>query len=175
MKRLFLVFTLAVGLFAQKPGYNPPAPTLNTRIPQLQLICNALQWQLDARYLHGPGGVDNWYAQVETWTNANVLARSQSADPERYGPTPWTMQVPVRTIADYDDEGIPTYRSETDPAIKPPVLPPYVKAPPPNTGPGFVTKAPQVEQAEAAEKAAMFGLLLDIQKSLAAIKAKLGI
>lgn len=153
----------------QKPGYNLPTPVLNTKVPQLIAICNTLQVQLDGPYKLA---LDGWYGQVETWTNANLLARSQSSDPLKYTETPWTMKVPERIIADYDDAGIPTYTPWTDPSIQAPHLPPYVK-PVPNPNEGFHTTAPQEAAAAAAKEAAMFGILMDIQRTVRDIQARL--
>lgn len=160
----------------ERVGYNLPEPILNTKDPGRIAVCKVLQQRLDQQYFGAPGGLDNWYGQAETWINANTLARQQSADPEKYVETPWTMKVPVRQIADYDDNGIPTYTPWVDERLHAPKLPQYVK-PQPQGGGDFadVARKAAAEDAaiKAAKEAAVLDTLLDIQRTVNAIRARL--
>jgi hypothetical protein len=133
-----------------------------------------LQKLWDPIYLHGPGGVENWLGQFETWVNRNVVARNSfvtgGGDPAHFIPDMFTMDLPKRTVADYDGErGLITQSVVTAPANLFParVLPDYV--PPVQSNPGFTHQGAAIQSAQDAQSATTAALTLENNKMLRAI------
>ena len=64
------------------------------------------QASADAQYLHGPGGLDNFYDQAEGWIQTQTMKRANSGDPKNYVPEPFRMAIPRRQFVVFDAEGI---------------------------------------------------------------------
>ena len=61
----------------------------------------ATQTVMDAQYLHGPGGLDNFYDQADVVDHdANDGGRTQRS--ETYVPEPFPMTIPRRQVVAYD-------------------------------------------------------------------------
>ena len=114
-------------------GYNLPELGLPARMPgwakQMTLATQAV---MDAQYLHGPGGLDNFYDQADAWMQTQTARRANSSAPNSFTPEPFKMTIPRRQVVDYDADGNmrADVWAEADPNIHFPKLPALVEASP---------------------------------------------
>jgi hypothetical protein len=91
----------------------------------------ATQAVMDGQYLHGPGGLDNFYDQAEAWIQTQTITRANAADPKHYVPEPFKMTIPRRQVVVYDEDGnMSSSLAQVDPNIHMPEMPPYVETTP---------------------------------------------
>lgn len=132
----------------------------------------ATQAVMDGQYLHGPGGLDNFYGQWDGWVQTQTVKRANTTNPLFYVPEPFRMTIPRRQLVAYDENG--NMRSDVwadpDPNIHMPELPAFVEAPPKPTGTGFVVDtAPDKVMAQM--MSAVLMKLMSIEQRLIAIQA----
>lgn len=132
----------------------------------------ATQAVMDAQYLHGPGGLDNFYDQADGWIQTQTVRRANSADPKNYRPDPFSMAIPRRQFVDFDADG--TMGSDwiaADPNIHMPELAAWVE---PSTAPPAPlfggTHAPDTSSGVSTQiLAAIMAKLVSIESRLSAM------
>jgi hypothetical protein len=94
----------------------------------------ATQKVMDDQYLHGPGGLDNFYGQADAWLETQATLRGSDRTWPAAGNPPFQMVIPRRQMVTFNaDETMSSAFLPTDPAIQMPTLDPL---PPVNpTGP----------------------------------------
>lgn len=126
----------------------------------------ATQAVMDAQYLHGPGGLDNFYDQAEGWIETQVIRRANSPDPKHYVPEPFKMAIPRRQAVGYDTDGnMNSYWLEPDPNICMPQMPVWREPTTTPTGPVFPVATPP-DQVMAQMMAAVMAKLVAIEQRL---------
>lgn len=77
---------------------------------------------MDDQYLHGPGGLDNFYGQGEAYLTTQAMKRGSNRN---YVPDPFPMAIPRRQMVTFDADGnLSSAFLPTDPRIQMPVLDP---------------------------------------------------
>jgi len=129
----------------------------------------ATQAVMDAQYLHGPGGLDNFYDQAESWITTETLKRGSN---RAYIPEPFKMTIPRRQVVGYDADGnMDSYWDEADPNIHMPALPALVEPTPAPAAPAFPMATPP-DQLMAQMIAAVMAKLMAIEQRLIAALGK---
>lgn len=81
----------------------------------------ATQNVMDGQYLHGPGGLDNFYDQADAWIQTQTVKRGSN---RAYVPEPFAMAIPRRQMVTFDADGnLSSAFLPADPAIQMPTLP----------------------------------------------------
>src|SRR5438270_104701 len=109
-------------------GYNLPELGLPAHMPfWARDLTTATQAVMDAQYLHGEGGLDNFYGQAEQWIQTQTVKRTNSADPKNYRAEAFRMMIPRRQLVAYDETGnmLPDVWADADPNIHMPEMPAY--------------------------------------------------
>lgn len=91
---------------------------------------------MDDQYLHGPGGLDNFYGQADAWLQTQAIKRGSN---RWYDPDPkFPMAIPRRLVVVVSESGLSFSEKALppDPRIKMPALDPLPPDPPPS-GPVF--------------------------------------
>ena|SRR5438270_6129251 len=127
-----------------RSGYNLPELPIPAHMPGwAKDLTAATQAVMDAQYLHGPGGLDNFYDQAECWIQTQTITRANAADPKHYVPEPFKMTIPRRQVVAYDEDGnMNSAWAEADPNIHMPEMPAYVEPTPTPIGPAFPAATP---------------------------------
>ena len=154
-------------------GYNLPELGMPAYMPGwARQMTVATQAVMDAQYLHGPGGLDNFYDQAEAWIQTQTARRANSSTPKTFVAEPFRMTIPRRQLVDYDPDGNmrPDIWAEADPNIHLPELPAIVE-PSPGAPTGFVMATPP-DQVMAQMMAAVMAKLMAIEQRLIAALGK---
>jgi hypothetical protein len=135
-------------------------------------LTTATQKVMDAQYMHGPGGLDNFYDQADSWITTQAFKRGSN---QAYVPDPFQMTIPRRQVVGYDADGnMNSSYAPADPAIQMPALDPLppVQTGGTPTGPfgptGNVPLPTQTDQ----EIGAVMGKLVTIEQLLRTLLAK---
>src|SRR4051794_9134702 len=152
-----------------RSGYSLPELAMPAHMPGwAKDLTVATQAVMDAQYLHGPGGLDNFYGQAEGWIQTQTILRANSADPKHYVPEPFKMTVPRRQMVAYDEDGNMTSSwADADPNVHMPEVPAYVEPTPAPVGPAFPAATPP-EQLMTQMIAAVMAKLVAIEQRLIA-------
>lgn len=149
-----------------KPGYDLPVLPVPANMPNAKWasdLWTSTQAVMDDQYKHGPGGLDNFYAQADGWLQTQIVLRNNSKDPKGFRPESFRMAIPRRQVVTFTENGALDYTlAPADPTVAFPVIPPYVDTAP--TGPAFpMTPAPDLA-----------GMLGAIMAKLMSIEQRLG-
>ena len=156
-----------------RSGYNLPELPMPAHMPGwAKDLTVATQAVMDAQYLHGPGGLDNFYDQAEAWIQTQTIKRANSPDPKHYEAEPFKMAVPQRQVVAYDEDGnLTSGWANADPNVHMPEIPTYVEPTPPPVGPVFPVATPP-DQIMTQMIAAVMAKLVAIEQRLIAALAK---
>ena len=153
----------------ERNGYNLPQLPMPAHMPAwAKDLTIATQAVMDGQYLHGPGGLDNFYDQAEGWIQTQSIRRGNSTDPKHYVPEPFKMAIPRRQVVGYDEDGnMTSVWADADPSLRLPELPAWVEPTPAPVGPSFPT-APPSDQLISQMMAAVMAKLAAIEQRLIA-------
>jgi hypothetical protein len=151
-----------------RAGYNLPELPLPAHMPGwAKDLTVATQAVMDAQYLHGPGGLDNFYDQAEGWITTEAFQRGSN---RAYVPNPFKMAIPRRQVVAYDEAGNMTSALlAADPNIHMPELPALPPEQPPTPLFGGTHPAADPTQAMAQMMAAVMTKLVTIEQLLRTI------
>ncbi len=127
-------------------GYDLFPVTIPKGIPwYLASAMTSAQSVLDDEYKHGPGGLDNFYDQAESWLTTQAMKRGSN---RAYTPDPFPMAIPQRKVVVVSDDGLSfvAVPQPLDLAIQMPVLAPLPADKPPT--PTFPHPVNPVDPAE---------------------------
>lgn len=121
----------------------------------------ATQKVMDDQYLHGPGGLDNFYGQAEGWIQTQTTLRGSNP---AYAAPPFAMAIPRRRMVTFDADGnMGSAFLPADPGIVLPALDP-LPAVQPAPQPVFGGPHPPADPTQAL--AAIMAALMDIKQLL---------
>jgi hypothetical protein len=149
-------------------GYNLPELGTPAHMPGwARDLTVATQKVMDDQYLHGPGGLDNFYDQAEAWITTQTMKRGSNRS---YAPEPFPMAIPRRQVVGYDADGnMNSYWAAVDPNVRMPELPALVEQGPAGTA---FTMATPPDQVVAQMIAAVMAKLVAIEQRLIAALGK---
>ena len=127
----------------------------------------ATQKVMDDQYLHGPGGLDNFYDQADAWITTQTMKRGSNRS---YVPEPFQMAIPRRQVVAYDTDGnMSSYWAAADPKVHMPEIPAFAEPGP--AGTAFSAGTPP-DQFMAQMIAAVMAKLAAIEQRLIAALGK---
>jgi len=149
-----------------RAGYNLPELGMPANMPAwAKDLTIATQKVMDDQYLHGPGGLDNFYDQADAWIATQTFKRGSNRS---YVPEPFQMTIPRRQVVGYDADGnMNSSYTSADPNIHMPELP--ALADPGPTGQAFTMSTPPDQVMEQMLAAVMAKLVAIEQRLIVAL------